>query len=431
MLFAFSVLEDVRVNPAVRPIDVLVAHHDRTSEERFARMLRGAGFAPRIRTATADVEVSGASAGEVDVVIAEYELPGGGGLALLRAIRERGIDVPVIVVGRLARGDEGVECVRAGAVDYVSEDRLWRLPTSVGHALLARELERERRRNERAEIEFGRLLREREAQVEELGALRDSALEASRVKSIFLATMSHEVRTPLNVILGYAAIIDDRLTEEGEEWSAPLVAAMRRGGDRLLTTVTRILEISRLEGGELTTRPKRIDLARLLDEELDGYALQARAKGLGFRVERSGEEIGVEADVHCLTHALRNILENAVKFTEQGEIVARILEDGRGTARIEVRDTGIGIGAAFLPHLFELFSQEDAGYTRKFEGTGLGLALARRYVEKTGGRLSVETEKGRGSTFTISLPVAAPIAAEATDAVRQAVHRAVHLQETP
>ncbi len=235
----------------------------------------------------------------------------------------------------------------------------------------------------------------------ELTQARDAALEASRLKSAFVANVTHEIHTPLNIILGYADLMAERLAELGDERVNDYAEPVRRAGKRLLDTVASILEISRIEAGAYRVDPKPIVLAEFIGRLLEEFRLLAARKGLALSAEIDEPQATVRFDEGCLSNALTNLLQNAIKFTEHGEVVVRLGRDARGALCLEVRDTGVGIDAAYLPHIFDAFSQENPGLTRRFEGVGLGLSLVRKYLELNGAELKVTSEKGKGSTFTI------------------------------
>jgi signal transduction histidine kinase len=238
--------------------------------------------------------------------------------------------------------------------------------------------------------------------------LLDEALQASRLKSAFLANVSHELRTPLNVILGYASLIGDHLEETGDDSQKPLFDAIHRASRRLLRTINTILDFSRLETGTYPIDPRPLAIAPLLSEIVREAAPEARRKGIDLRLAVDRPEAMIAFDEHCLRELVGQILDNAVKFTERGEVEVRLGEDAAGRLSISVRDTGIGIDPAYLPQLFQPFSQEDAGAARRYEGNGLGLALARKFAERNEAEIEVESAKGEGSTFRLVFRGLAP-----------------------
>ena len=234
----------------------------------------------------------------------------------------------------------------------------------------------------------------------QLAEATQRAEAASQAKSAFLANMSHEIRTPMNAILGLARLLErsgvdpvqqDRLTK------------IRSAGSHLLSIINDILDISKIEAGKLSLEAMDFSPVALFNQAQSLIHDRLSAKALAFRVDAEGLPPVLRGDVTRLRQALLNYLGNAVKFTEHGSVAlrARVLED-EGTAllvRFEVIDTGIGIAPEQLPRLFQSFEQADASTTRKYGGTGLGLALTRHLASLMGGDAGVESELGQGSTF--------------------------------
>ena len=242
---------------------------------------------------------------------------------------------------------------------------------------------------------------ERQRTVEELALARDEALEASRLKSVFLATISHEIRTPLNVMLGYGALIAEYLDSLGDHSQDALLKASERSGRRLVTTVHQILDYSRIQTGGFEILPTTIELPASLLGVLQEYEALAAEKQLAFRWESTIPPAVIRFDLSCLLGTLQSLLDNAVKFTARGTVSVRLDRDEGGALRLSVSDTGVGIAESYVKRLFEPFNQEKDGLTRPFEGSGIGLALARCYLELNGARISVRSRKDVGSTFTI------------------------------
>jgi signal transduction histidine kinase/ActR/RegA family two-component response regulator len=228
-----------------------------------------------------------------------------------------------------------------------------------------------------------------------------AALEASQLKSAFVANMSHEIRSPLNVILGYSEVVADHLEELGDESQRTCVDAITRAGTRLSRTIDSILDLSKIEAGAFDLVRTRVEIGQLLEHLLDDFRAVAERKGVELRRVIEAPGASVVFDEYCLTQALTNLLDNAIKFTKQGAVTVRLYRVADGGLCVAVSDTGIGISEEYLPKLLEPFSQEHAGYTRQFQGSGLGMALTRRYLELNGAMISVRSEKGTGTTFTI------------------------------
>lgn len=235
----------------------------------------------------------------------------------------------------------------------------------------------------------------------ELTQARDAALESSRLKSAFVANVTHEIHTPLNIILGYADLMAERLAELGDARESDYAEPVRRAGKRLLDTIGSILEISKIESGAYRLDPRPIVLSEFIGRLIGEFKVLAAKKGLELGAEIAAPQASVRFDEYCLASALTNLLQNAIKYTERGKVWMRLCRDSAAILCLEVCDTGMGIDSAYLPHIFDAFSQESPGLTRKFEGVGLGLALVRKYLELNGAEIAVTSEKGKGSVFTI------------------------------
>ncbi len=239
---------------------------------------------------------------------------------------------------------------------------------------------------------------------DELGRLYRELEAASRHKSEFLANMSHELRTPLNAIIGFSEVLDDRMFGELNDKQAEYVRVILTSGRHLLSLINDILDLSKVEAGRMELDLGTFNLRMALENALT--LIRERAVRHGLALELSVDETlaNVVADERKLKQVLLNLLSNAVKFTpEGGRIDVRALP-ADGTIEVSVTDTGVGIAPEDQQAIFEEFRQ--VGHAaHKREGTGLGLALARKFVELHGGRLWVKSEVGRGSTFTFTLPV--------------------------
>ena len=245
---------------------------------------------------------------------------------------------------------------------------------------------------------------ERKKAIEALIAAKEKAEEMDRLKTNFLANMSHELRTPLIGILGFSEMLAENLEGTPEEEFAKVIYS---SGTRLHETLNKILDLTQIESQKLTVNKSEIEVVTKVTEEVKLFEKAAEQKGLSLNIECCADVIMAEIDQTLLRQILNNLLSNAVKYTNQGGITVKLRSEQtpeNGIIEVAVIDTGIGISKQNQMYIWEAFRQESEGFGRAFEGTGLGLTIAKKFIEKLDGEILLESEEGKGSTFTIRIP---------------------------
>ena len=276
--------------------------------------------------------------------------------------------------------------------------------------------------NEELKSRTGELEKEilyRKQTQEELLKAKHAAEEASRAKSTFLANMSHELRTPLNAIIGYSEMLEEEMRESGKSDSVQDLRKVQSAGKHLLSLINDVLDLSKIEAGKMGLHLENFDIAPLIHEMTTTLQPAAAKNGNTIHTQVAKGLDAMHADVTKVRQILFNLLSNACKFTDHGTISVDVDQsevEGRNWIRFRVSDTGIGITDKQKENLFHEFSQADASIARKYGGTGLGLAITYRFVQLMKGRISVESEPGKGATFTVHLP--AEVLAEGFESAR-------------
>lgn len=241
--------------------------------------------------------------------------------------------------------------------------------------------------------------------VTELLRAKTQSDAANRAKSTFLANMSHEIRTPLNGVLGMAELLESALEDEAHK---RMIGIIRQSGETLLNILNDILDMSKVEAGKLTLEQTPFQPTEITRQVEDLYSLRAQEKGISFEVLTSaGAEQWRIGDPHRLRQIVDNLASNAIKFTERGEVTIKLHGRKAAPLIIEVRDTGIGMTPEQVAILSEEFSQADSTITRRYGGTGLGMAITTKLVEMMGGAISVTSRAGIGTTVRVELPLPA------------------------
>ncbi len=281
-----------------------------------------------------------------------------------------------------------------------NEEDLELLTTMAGHAAVAIENAQLYDRLQ----DYAATLEERVAKrTTELAIAKEQAEEADHLKSAFLATMSHELRTPLNSIIGFVGIILQGLAGPLNSEQEKQLTMVYRSAKHLLDLINDVLDISKIEAGEIKLQMESFDFSTLLDKALRAMMPTANKKGL-ILTSTGAVDVSLYSDKRRIEQILLNLINNAIKFTEQGSVHVDYRLNN-GCLKVSVQDTGTGIKAKDIPTIFQEFRQIDTGLTRQHEGTGLGLAICKKLVTLLGGQIGVESQWGAGSTFSFTLPI--------------------------
>ncbi|MBD1851290.1 ATP-binding protein [Leptolyngbya sp. FACHB-711] len=432
-------------------LKILIVDDDEVDRMAVRRALKKAGLAAEIVEVLDCVStLTALQAQPFDCVFLDFRLPDRDGLTLIQEIRQAGIKIPLIVL--TGQGDEqiAVELMKAGASDYLAKSQI--SPERLSHIL------RSAIRIYRAEMEAALayqqlresneiLLRQNfrlERQQQQIQLQNLQLLEASRLKSQFLATLSHELRTPMNAVIGFSQMLlrgsKGTLTAQQTDMTKRILSNAKH----LLSLINEILDFSRFESGRLELHAEEFDLAEVVHEVVAELRSLAQTKQLNITVEIDLANCRIVNDRVRLRQILSNLLSNAIKFTPAGEVQVQV-EGGAiierseikksGTERSEIRrsgvtpkelsdgfasqsanysaaerifiavsDTGIGIARADLEHIFEPFRQVEQTISRKHSGTGLGLAITHSLVQMMQGNITVESKEDKGSIFQVDLP---------------------------
>ncbi|MFZ4873754.1 hybrid sensor histidine kinase/response regulator [Janthinobacterium sp. Mn2066] len=444
-------------NNQIKPdeIEILIVEDSPTQAERLRRLIQSLHYNARV-AANGQLALAAIRERKPHLVLSDIVMPEMNGYELCRAIKSDPTlrDIPVILVTSLNDPKDIIRGIECGADNFIrkpyAEDYLL---NRISHMLMNQKL----RKNQNVEIgialylgdqkhfinaerqqildllistyeqavQVNGELQARERQVIELNmrlahhaaelettnreiALKNLELaEASRMKSAFIANMSHELRTPLNAIIGFTGALLMKLPGPLTSDQDKQLNTIRASARHLLSLINDILDVAKIEAGKLTLSIEAVTCQELITEVAETLRPLAQQKGLALEVDVGEQPIVIDTDRRALTQILINLLNNAIKFTEQGSVrisLAQREEDGGHVTEMSIADSGAGIKEEDQAKLFQAFSQLDSTSTRHVEGAGLGLYLCQNLASAIGGTLQFHSDYGSGSTFTLALP---------------------------
>jgi signal transduction histidine kinase len=389
---------------------ILLVDDNEVDRLAVARALRSAGLEATLHEAdTVDGAIALLSEARLDCVLLDYRLPGGDGLDVLRQVKKRDLAIPVIIL--TGHGDEktAVEFMKAGADDYLQKSNLSadRLSDTLRHAAERRRLEQER-----DEL----LFREQQA--------RSDAERANAEKDQFLASLAHELRTPLSAVLGWTRVLaDPALDRKRIDYG---LAVIERNAKIQLQLIDDLLDVSRIISGKLELQMEAVNPIVICDAAIDAVRDQVDKKHISVEKYFDADCGLVQGDATRLQQVIWNLLTNSIKFTPVGGTITLSLRRGPATVDLIVTDNGRGIPKEALTRIFDRFNQISSADHRAHGGLGLGLAIVRTLAELHGGTVYASSDgAGLGATFTVSLPVtqATPAADQTRTVTAPAVHQ--------
>ena len=327
-----------------------------------------------------------------NIVLLDYNLPKKGGLEILEEIKQKNIEVPVVMV--TGQGDEIVaaQLIKEGALDY--------LPKRENYEDAVPFMIRKTIAEFRSKAERERLQKEIALRKEELERVNAQLMELDRMKSDFVANVAHELRTPLTIIKGNLDNIDKGFAGDVQPKQKEILGDVFKVINRLSRLVSDLLDLSKIESGKMELNKENMDITALACEIVKTFEALAGSKNIGLVKKFPDKAVTVNADKDKLTQVFINLIGNAVKFTDKGKVTVRII-DMQGEVEVEIQDTGPGIPQDQADKVFDKFVRVIA---EKKEGTGLGLPIAKDIVVLHKGRIRVESESGKGSRFIFIIP---------------------------
>jgi signal transduction histidine kinase len=345
-----------------------------------------------------------------DCVFLDYCLPDQDSFTLIQKLSSLGVKIPIVILTAPEEEQTAIELIKTGATEYFFRDQI----SSENIPLIVRNTIRLHQANMKAELASQKLKeshqqlilknQEIERQRQQIQNQNFQLIQASKLKSEFLATISHELRTPMNAIIGFSQILLRPKFGQLSYQQIDMVERILNNGKHLLALWDEILDFAQLESGELEFQAEIFDLSNIVNSAVAEIRSLVEDKNISLFVDTELENNWIFHDPMRIRQILISLLSNAVKFTEKGSIWLEIQEVPNNSFSIIVGDTGIGISPQDSENIFEAFRQLDQGLSRKYSGNGLGLAIINSLVKMMGGTIFVDSKLGVGSVFTIELP---------------------------
>jgi signal transduction histidine kinase len=395
-------------------LNILIVDDDEIDRMSVYRGLKKAGVEAQFAEASSCAEAISIlrknSFDCFDCVFLDYRLPDRDGLALVKEIKDTEIKVPLIVM--TGQGDEtiAVELMKAGVSDYLSKSRMFpeTLEKSLRNSIRLHEAEIRAERANQKLRDSNELLRRQnqklEKQQKHIEQQNLKLQELSQLKTQFLANISHELRTPMNAIMGFSQLLLRQYPDPLTQAQTELVKRIFDNSNNLLSMLNEVLDFSKIEARILDLNLTQIDLVSLVAMSVEELRSLAIDKNLNLKTHIDLKNPYIISDRSCLRRILVNLISNAIKFTDFGEVSVTVKELTTERLEIAIEDTGCGIAEENLQNIFEAFRQVDQSITRKYYGTGLGLAITDSLVKTMQGKIGVESQVGKGSVFRVELP---------------------------
>ena len=411
------------------PINVLIIEDNQDDAQLEIEELKGGGFDIVFKIIETRQAMREALNNKPwDCIIADFALPQFSGLEALEELKQTGMDIPFILISGTIGEETAVAAMKAGAHDYIMKNNLSRLIPA-----FERELREARVRDQKrqADVALKASVQELKVQNEEYQALnseylslndelktslnqilkinnelivaKNKAEESDKLKSAFLANMSHEIRTPLNGIIGFSTLLRD--PDLPKKKADTFLHIIESSGMQLLNIINDILDISKIEAGQMFISLKAVNISELLKELHQQFLKETELKNLDFILhpEHLDENIIIRTDENRLRQIFGNLLSNAIKFTSEGRIEFGMSVRGN-SLEFFITDSGIGIAEEDQSLIFEPFRKVSTTVTQLYSGTGLGLAISKALAEKLGGSIYLSSEPDKGATFTLTIP---------------------------